>query len=261
MKPIISAICALVLSFIIFPTTGVTEGTIKGTVRYIGEIQTPKKFVFQSFPNAQFFAKHPLTTDGGRRRIFNLMTVGQGGALQDAIVAIRDIQEEAWREPFSQTHVDITLCDFSPYTGIVVNRKMIQFVNHVADPDDPKSQSGVLHTVRAYEVLTPRSLVMFGIGLPTKGSELNKPIKVKIKKRGSTVRLTFDQHESMQSTLLPVQSPNFNPVNEKGEFEIVNVPSGEHTLLAWHSVAGQVEKTITVSDGETILVHFEIHKS
>lgn len=246
---------------VLFPLMVMAGGTVRGKVTFLGDIPPSQKFVFSSFPNAQYCAKHPSTSDEGRRRLVNRVELGQGGRLQGAVVSIRDINDKAWTQSFSQTSVNIELCEFLPRTGIVVDKKNIRVENHDADPDDPKSAAGILHTVRAYEVLKPRSLMMFGIGLPIKGSELNKQVKLKMKKRGSVVRLTCDQHEWMQSSLLPVQNPHFNVVNEKGEFEISNVPSGNHKLLAWHPVAGQLEQDVTVIEGGMVDINFVIKKS
>lgn len=238
------SIVSLSLPLVVF-----AGGTVKGRVTYVGEIPPLKKFVLSSFPNTKFCAKHPSTSDEGRRRVVNLVQVGEGGALQGAIVSIRGIENDAWKQSFSQTNIRIELCDFLPSTGVVVDKQNIHVENGDSDPHDPKAAAGVLHTVRAYEVLKPRSLVLFGIGLPTNGSELYKRVKLKLKKRGSIVRLTCDQHEWMQSSLLPVDNPYYSVVNAKGEFEISNVPSGNHKLLAWHPVAGQIEQDVTVIEG------------
>jgi len=242
----------------IFPLVVFGGGVVRGKVTFLGEIPSPQKFVFSSFPNSKYCAKHPATTDEGRRRVVTQVELGEDRGLRDAIVSIRDIHDKAWSQSFSQTNINIEICDYLPKTGIVVDKKNIRVENHDADPDDPKSAAGILHTVRAYEVLKPRSLVLFGIGLPTKGSELNKQVKLKMKKRGSIVRVTCDQHEWMRSSLLPVQNPHFNVVNERGEFEISNVPSGNHKLLAWHPVAGQLKQDITVIEGGMVEINFVI---
>ncbi len=243
---------------VLFPLVVFANGNIRGKVTFVGEIPSPKKFVFSSFPNTSFCAKHPSTSDENRRRVVNSIEVGEAGALKGAIVSIRDLQDETWSQSFSQTNIDIELCEFIPHIGIVVDQKNIRVENHDADPGDPKAAAGILHTVRAYEVLKPRSLVLFGIGLPTKGSELNKQVKLKMKKLGSMVLLTCDQHEWMQSSLLPVQNPYFKAVNDKGEFEISNVPPGSHRLQAWHPVAGAMEQEVSVIEGGTVNIDFVI---
>lgn len=250
----------LVLCCFLVPSIGLASGTIKGKVTYAGEIPPPKTFVFNSFPNAKYCAKHPSTINEGRSRAFHQIEVGEDGGLKGAVISLRDIQDASWQKAYEQTEIVIELCDFIPYTSVVVNSQNIHVENHDADPDDPKIKEGVLHTVRAYEVLKPRSLVLFGIGLPTNGSELNKSVTLKMQKQGSIVRLACDQHEWMQSWLLPVQNPYYTTVNQSGIFELINVPAGDHTISAWHPLAGHIEKTVSVAEGETAEVNFELRK-
>ena len=138
-----------------------------------------------------------------------------------------------------------------------VNGKNIRVVNHDADPGDAKAAKGVAHTVRAYEVLKPRSKPLFSVGLPIKGSKLNKPVKMKMWKNGSIVRLTCDQHEWMRSFLLPNQNPYYGKVDENGAFSIDNLPPGKHSIVAWHPKLGRMKQTVEVTEGDSTEVNFE----
>ncbi|MCG8605652.1 hypothetical protein MJD09_11720 [bacterium] len=46
--------------------------------------------------------------------------------------------------------------------------------------------------------------------------------------------------------------------DEAGSFTIQNVPAGNHTVVAWHEVLGEIEKTVTVEPGKTATVGFDI---
>ena len=231
---------------------------VRGKVTFHGSPPPTQKFVFESFPNSKFCGTHPDTSDEGRRRVIYPVETNKDGGLKHAIVYIQGLRDEQWMDKFESTNLDIRLCDFIPLTAIVVNGKHVRVVNHDADHDDPKAEKGVAHTVRAYEVLKPRSMSFFSVGLPIKGSELNKHVKMKMWKKGSIIRLTCDQHEWMRSFLLPVQNPFYGKVNREGSFTIENVPPGRHSIVAWHPKLGKVEQTIEVSEGEAIEVNFDM---
>ena len=231
-------------------------GSVKGKVIFKGEMPPAEKFVFESFPNAKFCGKHPDTGDNGRRRVIHSVETSADGGLKSAIVYLKGLQDKEWVNEYKRTDIDIRLCDFLPVATIVVNGKNIRVVNHDADSDDPKAEKGVAHTVRAYEVLKPRSKPLFSVGLPIKGSELNKKVKMKMLKKGSIIRLTCDQHEWMRSFLLPVENPFYGVVDDSGSFQIPNVPVGKHLIVAWHPKLGTVEQSIEVSEGDFVEIKF-----
>ena len=232
-------------------------GTVNGKVTFHGEPPPPQKFIFESFPNSRFCGKHPDTSDEGRRRVINPVETGKDGGLKHAIVYVKGLQDKQWMNSYEGTNIDIRMCDFLPLTAIVVNGKNVRVINHDADPDDPKAEKGVAHTVRAYEVLKPRSKPLFSVGLPIKGSELNKQIKMKMSKKGSIIRLTCDQHEWMRSFLLPLQSPFYQIVDEDGSFKIDNLPHGKHSIVVWHPIVGEVEQMVEVQEGISVEVNFD----
>ncbi len=244
------------VAVMIGPSLAYGGGIVKGKVTFQGQPPDAEKFVFESFPNSKFCKKHPDTIDEGRRRVMYSVKTSTDGGLKDAIVYIQGLQDKQWMKKFESTNIDIRLCDFLPLKAVLVNGKNVRVVNHDADPDDPKAERGVAHTVRAYEVLKPRSKPIFSVGLPIKGAELNKAVKLKMWQKGSIVRLTCDQHEWMRSFLLPVQNPYYGIVDEKGTFHLENVPPERHSLVVWHPKLGKIEQAIEVSAGAAVEANF-----
>ena len=64
----------------------------------------------------------------------------------------------------------------------------------------------------------------------------------------------------MQSWFLPVTNPYYAVVRDDGSFEIQNVPSGRHRLIAWHPFAGRVEGEVNVSETGAAQVQLEIKR-
>src|SRR5438876_1513935 len=120
---------------------------------------------------------------------------------------------------------------------------------------------GVLHNPHSFKVKGPSSATIFNIGLPEKGSKLDKPLKPNSPKPGESVfRMQCDQHEFMQVWALPITNPYYAVVGEDGKFEIKDVPAGKYKLVAWHPRLNNgkpIEHEIEVKDGGVASEKFE----
>jgi hypothetical protein len=187
--------------------------------------------------------------------------VGKDGGLKGAVVAVTGINDEKFQEEFKGEDIQAELCEFKPYTTVVVaNQKSFRVMNNDADPDDPKSVKGVLHNPHSFEVAGASSTTIFNIGLPEKGKGLDKPLKLRKAAQGSVFKLICDQHEFMQVWGLPVTSPYYAVVGDDGKFEIKDVPAGKYKLVAWHPAlnkAKPLEQEIEVKDGAEAKAKFE----
>lgn len=251
-------------TFLAAPLVAEAGGTIKGNVLFKGEVPPPKEFKFGKFPNPDFCKKikennHAAKSEDGETRLLKEVVVRDNGGLVNAIVSVRDIEDKEFIKNWKGTDVVSELCDFLPYTDVVVNKKNFHVENHDADPNNPKAKEGVLHNPHSFEVLGPRSMTIFNIALATKGASLDKMVKLRGESKGSVFRLQCDQHEYMQGWYVPVKNPHYDKVDpSNGAFEIKDVPAGKHKVMAWHPVAGKVEKTVEVPEGGTVEVTFEI---
>lgn len=240
-------------------------GTIKGKVTFSGKVPAPKEFAFSKFPNVEFCKKNVNKSKDGNTRLLKEVQVGDGKGLQDAIVAVRDINDKAWTGTFKKApaqEVTADLCEFKPFTGVAVSKGQFKVTNNDADPDDPKSKEGVLHNPHSFDVLGAKSATLFNIGLAKKGDSLEKTLMLRMASKGGVVRLQCDQHEFMQSWYLPVTNKFHATTGADGTFEIKDVPAGKHKLLVWHPVAAKnavgkkaIEIEVDVKDGEIGRAH------
>jgi len=243
------------------PILAQAGGTVTGKVTFTGKVPPAKEFVFSKFPNVEFCKKNTNKSADGETRLLKEVQLGKGGGLKGAVVSVRDIKDKGWMGKFKKEpsqKVTAELCEFLPYTGVVVNKGKFYVENTDADENDPKSKDGVLHNPHSFDVLGAKSSTLFNIALARKGSSLNKKIKMRMAKRGSVMRLQCDQHEFMQAWFLPVSNPFYATANDDGTFEIKDVPAGKHTLMAWHPIAGKVEADVDVKDGGSVTANFEI---
>lgn len=279
-----SLVLSLILgsALLVAPLIAQAGGTIKGKVTFSGKVPPPKKFALEKFPNSPFCSKNPNaenveiveTEENGAKkkiakgdRLLKEVEVDANKGLKNAVVSVRGIKDKKWMKGYKRTEVIAKLCEFLPYTGVLVNKGKFYVENTDADPDDPKSKEGVLHNPHSFDVLGAKSSTLFNIGLARKGDTLEKKIKMRMARKGSVLRLQCDQHEFMQGWYLPVTNPHYTVVNTDGTFEIKDVPAGKHTVLVWHPVVAKnvigkkaIEIEVDVKDGATVEANFDIKK-
>jgi hypothetical protein len=230
-----------------FETGSGEGGTLTGTVTFKGVPPAPKTFALDKFPNMAFCAK--TDSDGQGNRVVQEIKVGKDHALKDVVIAIEDVQSETPFE-FTGTKVNADGCRFlvqggpSTFAGVVVKKKEIAIENMDADPNDPKTVTGVLHNPHSYEVFGASNSSIFNLPLPEKGQIVRKPVI--LRKKDSIFKLECDQHNFMQAFFLPVQNPYYAIVRNDGRFRIRNIPPGTYKVLAWHPTLGKQEVTATI---------------
>src|SRR5215831_393484 len=210
---------------LVVPVSSFAGGTVIGKVTYSGKPEQ-KEFLFSKFPNPKFCPKNPhKDLVDGDKRFLKMIEVAKDGGLKNAVVAVRDIEDQAFIDGYKGTDVVAEFCEWLPFSGVVVAQKMFRVENHDADPEEPKSVKGVLHNPHSFFVKGSSSATDFNIGLAEKGSKLEKPAKFKggQERTGTTYRLVCDQHEFMQSFFLPVWNPYYTVAKEDGTFEIKDV--------------------------------------
>jgi hypothetical protein len=250
---VISAIALIAVALVAAPMVSWAGGTVEGKVTFTGKPPAPKEFLFSKFPNPKFCVKNTNKDAKGEKRLLHEVQVGKDGGLKNAVVAVTGIDDPKFQEEFTGQDIQAELCEFKPYTTVVVaNQKSFRVMNNDADPDDPKSVKGVLHNPHSFEVTGPSSTTIFNIGLPEKGKGLDKPLKLRKVAQGSVFKLICDQHEFMQVWGLPVTSPYYAVVGEDGKFEIKDIPAGKYKVVAWHPALNKqkpLEQEIEIKDG------------
>ncbi len=255
------AVAFVAIAFLTAPMTSWAGGTVEGKVTFAGKPPAAKEFLFSKFPNPKFCVKNKNKDAKGEKRLLHEVELGKDGSLKNAVVAVMGIKDEKFLAEFKGQDITAELCEFFPYTGVVVaNQSSFRVMNKDFDPDDPKSVKGVLHNPHSFEVKGPSSTTIFNIGLPEKDKGLDKPIKLRKADQGSVFKLICDQHEFMQFWALPVTSPHYAVVGEDGKFEIKDVPAGKYKVVAWHPALNKgvpIEQELEVKDGAEAKAKFE----
>src|SRR5947209_3587173 len=126
----LSALAFGALAFLMVPMLSWAGGTVEGKVSFSGKPPAPKEFLFSKFPNPQFCVKNPNTDAKGEKRLLHEVEVGKDGGLKNAVVAIEGITDEKFVADFTGQDIQAELCEFKPYTSVVVeDQKSFRVVN------------------------------------------------------------------------------------------------------------------------------------
>ena len=174
----------------------------------------------------------------GKTRKVPSVVVGEGGAVQDSVVFLKDV---ATGKPWSKMErpvINNINCIFEPHVQ-VARRGKVDILN--TDP--------VLHNTHGYY----GKATAFNVALPFKDAKVTKTLK-----RVGEVRTDCDAHGWMLGWLYVVSNPYFMQTGADGMFSIGNVPAGDYTLVVWQESFGEKEVSVSVEAGSTTEVTIEL---
>ena len=205
-------------------------GTIQGKVIYNGAVKTRTVLPTKDKNICGQSRKEPL------------IVVGDGGAVQDTVVFLKEIAEgKAWPEmALKKPVLDQEHCQFRPHVQVARQGK-IDILN--SDP--------VLHNTHGYY----GRRTAFNVALPEKGVAVTKVLK-----RPGTVKVDCDAHGWMLGWIQVVENPYYAQTQADGMFSISDVPPGDYTLVVWQEWIGDTEMPVTVTAQGTTEVNVELTK-
>ena len=203
-------------------------GTIQGKVVYHGPVKTRTVLPTKDKNVCGGIRKEPL------------VVVGDGGAVKDSVVFLKDVAAgKPWPEASAARPVlDQVKCRFEPHVQ-VARRGRIDILN--SDP--------VLHNTHGYY----GKRTAFNVALPIQGGKVTKLLR-----SPGDVRVDCDAHGWMLAWIYVVDNPYFAQTGEDGAFSITDVPPGEYTLAVWQETMGLAEMPVTVAANETTEVPVEL---
>ena len=204
-------------------------GSIEGSVVYHGPVK--KRTVLPT--------KDKKVCGGIRKE--PLVVVGDGGAVRDSVVFLRDVAAgKPWPEMSGggRPLLDQVKCRFEPHVQ-VARRGRIDILN--SDP--------VLHNTHGYY----GKRTAFNVALPLQGGKVTK-----ILRSPGEVRVDCDAHGWMLAWIYVVDNPYFAQTGDDGKFSITDVPPGEYTLAVWQEELGVTEMPVTVAANEVVSVPVEL---
>ena len=204
-------------------------GAIQGSVLYHGPVKTRTVLPTKDKKVCGKLRKEPL------------IVVGDGGAVKDSVVFLKDVAAgKPWPKMSDGDRpvLDQKDCKFKPHVQ-VARRGKLDIVN--SDP--------VLHNTHGYY----GKRTAFNVALPIQGGKVTKLLR-----SPGDVRVDCDAHGWMLAWIYVVDNPYFAQTGEDGMFSIADVPPGEYTLAVWQEELGLTEMPIVVAANETAEVSVEL---
>jgi plastocyanin len=207
----------------------VDPGVIRGSVRFVGTVPSPRAV--------------DVTDDAeacGTVQEVRAVQVGQGGELSNAVVSLTDIERGAALEiPATAPTLDQKGCNFVPHVLLAGAGQPVRVRN-----SDPLTHN--VHTV-AFENRSVNRTQPSGAG----DMELMFPVAEKVK-------IQCDLHRWMSAWIVVVDHPYYAITDETGSFVLSNVPPGTYTLEIWHETLGSRTESVTVVPNDTADVRIEL---
>ena len=132
---------------------------------------------------------------------------------------------------------DQVVCRFKPHCLVVATGQPVKVLNADAKP----------HNTHTYPLKND------GVNSVVSGGEREGKLEITYNRSESLpLAVKCDYHTWMVAYHLPLDHPFGTVTDENGEFEIPNLPAGEHTFVVWHENVGYVERKlkVTVKAGE-----------
>jgi hypothetical protein len=170
-------------------------------------------------------SKDPQICGEGTREV-PLVRVN-GDAIQDAVVFLHKVKEgKAMPADLAAIELNQEKCQYHPFLSVMSNGGKLT----------AKNSDHTLHNIHTYELIGKARRTVFNVSQPTFGDKVTKKIKLR---KGAGMKVECDAHDFMHAFVFVAKNPYFSVVNDKGEFEITDVPPGKYEIRIWHGLLGE----------------------
>ena len=212
-------------SKIITPPTPVTTDstekvTLKGMITFEGKPIQGKKLNLPAGCSSQ---KSVAT--------FSNEVLVKNGKLQNVLIrVVKGLEGKTYPDvPQEEIILDQINCQYSPRVVAARVGQKVTFIN--SDP--------IFHNVRSVTSLNQR----FNVAMPKKDQRETKIfLKPEI-----FLQTKCSVHPWMTAYVAVMDHPFYDVSNEKGEFEIKDLPAGTYTIEAWHETLGLKTQELTIT--------------
>ena len=183
-------------------------GTISGMVKWSGDTVKPPSVPITKDPDV-------CDPEKAKTRDMERLVIGPGGGVENTVVYLVDVARgKAMDLPQERRALDQKSCRYVPHVSLVP-----------ADTDYMlKSSDPILHTIHM------EGAADFNLPFPFQNQFISRTLR----KPGIIDLKCNAGHTWMNGVVMVVRHPYYAVTNERGEFELGNVPAGEYQIAAWH---------------------------
>ena len=204
---------------------------LTGTVKFDGP--APKRAVLSMAkePTCAAIHKTPALAED--------VVVGPDGGLENVVIYISEgLPDMVWDAPPTPVVLSQDGCAYSPHVVALQTNQKLRIVN-----GDKTS-----HNIHP---------------MPSGNAEWNKsqppgvpPFEESFARQEIGIPVKCNVHSWMRAYIAVLRHPYFSVSNEKGSFQIKNLPPGNYTITAWHEKLGTATQKITAAAGESKAIQF-----
>ncbi len=167
----------------------------------------------------------------------------QNKGLKNVLVTIEGVTEGKTSSPQAKITVEQIGCEYSPHIQVAeLGEDGIKLT--VLNKD------GILHNIHSY--LGKETL--FNVAQPKFKKKLSKTLT-----EPGVVKLKCDVHDWMVAYVILLKNqPYYSVTDENGNFSIDGIPPGSYIIRAWHEALGNMEKQVTITEGDISALDFVI---
>ncbi|MGA7869951.1 MAG: carboxypeptidase regulatory-like domain-containing protein [Candidatus Binatus sp.] len=226
--PLVLAACAgIALSLSVSASlVSAAGGTISGIVKYDGT--PPARKPVEVTKDKDVCGLHPHFTED--------LIVDPSGGIANAVVVVKGAKGEL--KP-AEVKFDQKGCDYVPHVLAFPAGSTVDIIN----------SDGILHNIHTYSTANPS----FNTAQP----KFKKEIKHKID-QPEVIKVTCDAHSWMRGWWVATDTPYFAVTDDKGNYEIKDVPPGDYTVEVWQEKLGTENQKVDVKDGATATANFSM---
>jgi len=215
------------------------EITVSGGGSIIGKVAAGSA---KALSKSYTISKDPDICGTGNREV-PFVRIKDGAVLDSVVYLVKVKEGKAFRAGLKKLTLNQKKCEFQPYLSVMANEGVLEAVN----------SDSTLHNIHTYELIKKARRTVLNVSQPEAGSVVEKKIKLR---KGTAMKVECDAHDFMQAFVFVAKNPYFAVVNDKGEFEIKDVPPGKYKINVWHGTLGIKKGSVEVKGGAAATVNF-----
>lgn len=226
-----TAVLFIILSIFVVLQQGLA-GNITGKISYSGPKVTSQAIKMNADPKC-------VSMHSGKDVQPEQVVVNPNNTLRYVFVYVKKgLEGKKFPTPTTKVSIDQQGCMYHPHVFGMMTHQPLEITN----------SDGTLHNIHAL----PKNSPQFNIAQPNKGMKLTKTFD----KPEVMVKVKCEVHNWMAAYIGVLDHPFFAVSDDKGNFEIKNLPPGDYEIEAWHEKFGTKTMKVTVGASDTKTADF-----